>query len=83
VDIVSEVLFDWCIVDELTVLSANTDGPLEKKKKKLAYKEDISIPIRREGQRIILDEEYLSQERAKVQREELPYFRNLIQAAEG
>ncbi|KAI0285209.1 hypothetical protein BC826DRAFT_973073 [Russula brevipes] len=63
--------------------NSNADSPPEKKKKKLSYKDDISIPIRQEGHRIILDPEYLSQERAKVQREELPYFRNLIQAAEA
>ena len=79
----SEILFDGHAMDDVTILPANADGPPEKKKKKLSYKDDISIPIQREGHRIILDPEYLSQERAKVQREELPYFRNLIQAAEG
>ena len=82
-EIVSELLLNWCSVDEVTILLANTDGLPEKKKKKLAYKDDVSIPIQREGQRIILDREYLSQEQSKVQREELPYFWNLIQAAEG
>jgi hypothetical protein len=81
-DIVSKLLLNWHIVDEVTILSVNTDRPLEKMKK-LSYKDDISIPIQQEGQRIVLDQEYLSQEQAKVQREELPYFWNLVQAAEG
>jgi hypothetical protein len=82
-EIVSELLPIWCSLEDVTVLSVNPDGPPEKKKKKLSYKDDISIPIEREGHRIILEREYLSHERAKVEREELPYFRNLIQAAEG
>jgi hypothetical protein len=53
------------------------------KQKKLSYKDDISIQICRKGHHITLEPEYLSKERARIQREELPYFRNLIQAAEG
>jgi len=56
---------------------------LGEKQKKLSYKDDISISICRNGHHISLEAEYLSEERARIQKEELPYFRNLIQAAEG
>jgi hypothetical protein len=82
-EIVSNLTPNYLLLYEVIILSVNTDGPPEKKKKKLSYKDDITIPIQQEDHRIILNPEYLSQERAKVQREELPYFRNLIQAAEG
>jgi hypothetical protein len=67
------------------ILSSLSASPsvVGEKQKKLSYKDDISIPICRKGHHISLDPDYLSKERARIQREELPYFRNLIQAAEG
>ncbi|KAI0280145.1 hypothetical protein BC826DRAFT_1112392 [Russula brevipes] len=62
--------------------TSNVKGP-SKKRKKLSYKDEITIPIRRDGHRIILEPEYLRQEQARVQQEELPYFWNLIQAAKA
>ena len=60
-----------------------TSQVVGEKAKKLSYKDDISILICCTGHHISLNPEYLSQEREKIQREELPYFRNLVQAAEG
>ncbi|KAI0279672.1 hypothetical protein BC826DRAFT_975793, partial [Russula brevipes] len=47
-----------------SVVSANVKGP-SKKQKKLSYKDEITIPIRRDGHRIILEPEYLCQEQAR------------------
>jgi len=79
---VSKVQLHRHSIHEASVVSANVKGP-SKKWKKLSYKDEITIPIQRDGHRIILEPEYLRQEQARVQQEELPYFRNLIQAAEG
>lgn len=82
----SEIPLHLCSIGEAKLLSANVNLDINgssEKRKKLSYKDDITIPIKRDGHRIILERDFLHQEQARVRREELPYFRNLVQAAEG